>query len=63
MPVTMTEPPAPPNLLIVRCSCKTRFKSMTCSYRKYGLKCTDSCKECRGVSWVNCEEIDLDRHV
>ena len=61
MPGTMTEPPASPNVLqIVRCSCKTGCKTMTCSCRKHGLKCTDSCKECRGVFCVNCQEVDLD---
>ena len=51
MPVTMTEPPAPPNLLKIACSSfKTGCKTMTYSCRKHGLKCTDSCKECRGVS-------------
>ena len=61
MPVTMTEPPAPPNLFkIVRCSCKNGCKTITCSYRKHGLKCNDSCKECCGVSCVNCQEVDLD---
>ena len=61
MPVTTIEPPAPPNLLkIVRCSCKTGCKTMTCSCPKHGLKSTYSCKECRGVSCVNCQGLDLD---
>ena len=60
MPVTMTEPPAPPNLLkIVRCGCKTVCKTMSCSCRKHGLKCTDSCRECREVSCINCQKADL----
>ena len=60
MLVTLTEPPAPPNLLkIVRCSCKTGCKTMTCSCRKHGLKCTDSCKECHEVSCANCQEVHL----
>ena len=55
MPVTMTIPPAPPKLLkTVRCSCKTGRKTMTCSWRKHGLKCTDPCKECRKVFCINC---------
>ena len=61
MPVTMTDAPAPPNLLkVVRCGCKTGCKTMTCLCRKHGLKCTDPCRECRGVSCINCREVDLD---
>ena len=61
MPVSVTEPPAPPNpIKIVRCSCKTGCKTMACSCRKHGLKCIDSCKECRGVSCLNYQEVDLD---
>ena len=44
-------PIAPPNLLIiVCCSCKSGCKTMTYLCRKQSLKCTDSCKECLGVS-------------
>ena len=59
MPVTMTEPPAPPNVLKIVC---TGCKTMTCSCRKHGLKCTDSCRKCRGVSCANCHcpEVDSD---
>ena len=61
MPVTMTEAPAPPNLLkVVRCGCKTGCKTMACSCRKHGLTCSDSCRECRGVSRINCRQVDLD---
>ena len=61
MSVTMTEPTAPPNLLkIVCCSCKTGCKTMKCSCHKHGLKCTDNCKECCGVSCINCQEVYLD---
>ena len=61
MPVTMTEPSGLPNpVKIVRCSCETGCKTMTFSCHKHGLKRTESCKECHGVSCVNCQEIDLD---
>ena len=36
------------------------WKTTTCSCRKHELKCTDSCKECRGASCVNLQEVDLD---
>ena len=36
MLLTLKEPPAPPNLLnIVSCSCKTGYKTMTCSCHKH----------------------------
>ena len=61
MPVKMKQKPAPPNLLkVVHCGCKTGCKTMTCSCRKHGLKCTDSCRECRGVSCLDCQDIDFD---
>ena len=61
MPITMTESPAAPNLIkIICCSSKTECKTMTCSYCKHGVKCTDSCKECCGVSCINWQEVDLD---
>ena len=61
MPITMTEPHAPPNLLkVVRCCCKTGCKTITGSCRKHGLKSIDSGRECRGVSCVDCREVDLD---
>ena len=60
-PATMIEPPELQNLLrIIRSSFKTGCKTMSCSCRKHGLKCTDSCKECRGVSCITCQEVDLD---
>ena len=61
VPITMAEPPAPSNLLkLIRCGCKTGCRTKTCSCRKHGLKCTDSCRECRGVSCINCREVNLD---
>ena len=61
MPVTMTEPLASPNQLkIIRCSCTTGCKTMTCLCCKHGLKFTDSCKKCCGASGINCQEVDLD---
>ena len=59
--VTATTAIASESLLkVVRCGCKTGCKTMTCSCRKHGLKCTDSCRECRGVSCLNCQDIDSD---
>ena len=57
----MIEPPELQNLLrIIRSSFKTGCKTMSCSCRKHGLKCNGSCKECRGVSCITCQEVDLD---
>ena len=61
MPVTMAKPPVPPNLFkSVCCSCKNSCETMPFSCPEHGLKCADSCKECRGISCVSCQEIDLD---
>ena len=50
--MTIKEAPALTNLLeVVRCGCKTGCKTMPCPCRKHGLKCTDSCREYRGVSY------------
>lgn len=61
MPVTVTEPPASLNLLkIVRCSCKIGGKTMICLCHIRSLECTDSYKESRRASCVNCQEVNLD---
>ena len=49
LPIAMEEAPAPDNLLkIVRCACKRYFK--------HGLKCTEICVECCGVSCLKVQE-------
>lgn len=61
MPVTVTEPPASLNLLkIVRCSCKIGGETMICLCHIRSLECTDSYKESRRASCVNCQEVNLD---
>ena len=60
MPIAMNQSPAPELLKIVRCTCKTGCKNSRCSCFKHGLKCTNVCGECRGVSCLNCQEITLE---
>lgn len=61
MPIPMRQAPAPPELLkIFRCDCKTGCKTFRCTCMKHGLKCTQVCGECRGVSCINSQEINLE---
>ena len=61
VPIAMKQAPAPSNLLkVVRCGCKTGCKTSACTCLKHGLKCTPVCKECRGVSCVNCQVVLLE---
>ena len=60
MPVKITLPPAPQELLkIIRCTCKVEC-TPRCTCVTYGLKCTTICTGCRGVSCRNCLEIDIE---
>ena len=60
IPVQMTKPPAPDELLkIIRCARKVECTAR-CTCITYGLKCTSTCIGCRGVSCQNCVPIDLD---
>ena len=57
-PEYSSKPPAPQQLLkVVRCGCKTDCSRKTCSCLKYGLKCTEACQNCRGISCDNVLEI------
>ena len=48
MPVKMTLPPVPPELLkVIRCSCETECKD-NCTCVQYKLKCSALCTRCRG---------------
>ena len=54
MPISTQKPPAPPELLkMFRCGCRTGCKNSQCSCVKYGLKCSQVCSDCRGVSCCN----------
>ena len=54
MPIPTEKGPAPNELLkIFRCGCKTGCKTSKCTCKKHGLKCTQVCKQCRGVSCMN----------
>ena len=60
-PVYTDKPPAPDELLkIIRCACKGDCSTNRCSCRKNGLKCSDVCKECRGLSCRNSNQIELE---
>ena len=60
IPVQMTKPSAPDELLkIIRCARKVECTAR-CTCITYGLKCTSTCIGCRGVSCQNCVPIDLD---
>lgn len=52
-PITMTQPPAPENLLkMIFCSCKTGC-GPACGCRKSGLHCSPACSQCKGNSCLN----------
>ena len=58
MPIEMTKPNAPVELLkSLKCGCKTDCSRKNCTCKQYGVKCTNMCTACRGVSCMNCEEI------
>ena len=53
MPVLTDLPPAPDELLkIIRCNCQTDCNSR-CTCRKYNLKCSPGCGNCRGSACTN----------
>lgn len=46
--------PAPSNLLSkIRCSCKGNCETRRCNCKKFSMKCTSACEECKGVSCMN----------
>ena len=63
LPIRQTKEAAPANLLkIVRCSCKKGCKTNSCTCRKHGLHCTNSCKECCGSSCSNSQKADFEEY-
>ena len=61
MPIEMTKPIAPEKLLkIIKCNCKKDCTHNKCTFKQFGVYCTQMCDDCRGVSCLNCEEIEHD---
>ena len=55
--VPTTLPPAPKAVLqLIKCGCKGKCITMSCSCRKHSLKCTDMCTSCH----LNCENRNTD---
>lgn len=53
-PKTTDLQPAPAKLLKkIRCNCGGSCSTMKCNCKKYSMKCTSACGECRGVSCLN----------
>ena len=58
VPIMADQEPGPSHFLkIVRCTCE-EMSDNCCSYRKAGLTCTSSCKECHGLFCNNSEQIE-----
>ena len=54
MPVLTNLPLAPDELLkMIRCNCQTHCYSMRCRCRKYNLKCSPACSNCKGSACAN----------
>ena len=49
-------------LKVVRCKCRTYFKTSRCTCRKQGLTCTQMCgesKECKSINCLNSVQMDI----
>lgn len=58
LPIRTIEPLAPPELLkLVYCTCTIKNCQKTCSCKKAGMKCTRSCKGCKGQSCMNASDL------
>ena len=54
MPVLTDLPPAPDELLkMIRCNCHTDCSSMRCTCKKYNVKCSSVCGNCKGTGCTN----------
>ena len=65
MPIMTDLDPAPDNMLkFIRCKCKVSSRNPcgtnVCSCRKNGLKCVPACRDCRGETCNNSEQIIMD---
>lgn len=59
MPIALPQgvKPLPESLLeSITCTCKSGCKTMRCSCKKVGLKCSMACKHCNGINCLNCEQ-------
>lgn len=59
MPVRMTQPAAPEQLLkIIRCNCGGQCEKRSCTCRKNGLLCTPACGQCKGITCSNGPQVN-----
>lgn len=59
-PIATNKDPAPPDLLnIISCKCLKGCMTATCSCRKSGLKCSEICASCKGLSCSN-SDVSID---
>ena len=53
MPVLTDLSPAPDKLLkMIRCNCHTDCSSMRCTCKKYKVKCSSVCGNCKGTTQI-----------
>ena len=45
---------------VIRCNCKTDCMSRSCTCQKHGLECSLACEECKGLSCLNSQQIEVD---
>ena len=43
---------------VIRCGCKGDCNERNCTCRLHNLKCSNMCGECKGVSCLNCYEMN-----
>ena len=57
-PVLTDLPPAPDELLkLIRCNCHTDCSSMRCTCKKYNVKCSSACGNCKGTGCTNSDAL------
>lgn len=60
-PIALDGPVAPEHILnVVRCKCKGKCSSMSCSCKKHRLHCVTACNNCHGTDCTNVQAILLD---
>ncbi|XP_065915240.1 uncharacterized protein [Dysidea avara] len=61
MPLFTDLPPAPDDLLkIIRCNCHTDCSTMRCTCKKYNVKCSPACGNCKGTACTNVDGVILE---
>ena len=59
VPLYTSKDAAPASLVkLIICGCKGGCTKRTCTYRRYNLKCSNMCGECKGVSCLNCYKMN-----